>query len=108
VLSDSRGFDADADYCPSADRFRGLYPVLYPARHGITLLPHYDECWLTYERGPGSFGSDVVALVNEIAELASKGYLLPIDSFVINTSDTLERDKMYDALQAWYRVLRAR
>jgi hypothetical protein len=47
-------------------------------------------------------------LVDEIESFAAKGYLLPIDTFVIHTSDTLERDRMYDAPKDWYKVIRAR
>ena len=85
-----------------------MYPTLYPAKFEVTLLPHYDECWFDYDRGEVSFGGDIVVLVNEIAGFASKGYLLPIDTFVIHTSDTIERDKMYETLKDWYNVLRAR
>jgi hypothetical protein len=109
VIADARVFNFDeADYCRSTDQFRRMYPTLYPATSEITLLPHYDECWFDYERGPGSFGGDIMALVDEIADFASKGYLLPIDTFVIHTSDTIERDRMYDSLKQWYNVIRAR
>lgn len=108
VISEARSFTFDADYCRSTDQFRRMYPTLYPAKFAITLLPHYDECWFDYDRGPGSFGGDTIILVEEIEELASKGYFLPIDTFVIHTSDTIERDRIYEALNKWYNVLRAR
>lgn len=108
VISEARSFTFDADYCRSTDQFRRMYPTLYPAKFAITLLPHYDEGWFDYDRGPGSFGGDTIILVEEIEELASKGYSLPIDTFVIHTSDTIERDRMYEALNKWYNVLRAR
>ena len=108
VIGDSRVFDFEADYCRSTDAFRRMYPTLYPAKFEITLLPHYDECWLDYDRERPAFGGEVSKLVDEIEAFAAKGYLLPIDTFVIHTSDTLERDRMYDALKAWYKVIRAR
>ena len=108
VIGNDRVFTFDADYCRSTEQFRGMYPTLYPAMFNITLLPHYDECWLDYEREEVAFGRDVVVLVNEIEELASKGYLLPVDTFVIHTSNTIERDQMYDSLKDWYKVQRAR
>ena len=85
-----------------------MYPTLYPAKFEIGLLPHYDECWLDYDRATPAFGGEVIKLVDEIESFASKGYLLPIDTFVIHTSDTIERDKMYASLKPWYNVLRAR
>jgi hypothetical protein len=108
VIGDSRVFDFEADYCRSADDFRRMYPTLYPAKYEIALLPHYDECWLDYDREQPAFGGEVRSLVEEIEAFAAKGYLLPIDTFVIHTSDTFERDQMYDALKDWYKVIRAR
>jgi len=108
VIGDRRVFEFDADYCRSADDFRRMYPTLYPSKFEIALLPHYDECWLDYEREAPAFGGEVSKLVDEIEAFAAKGYLLPIDTLVIHTSDTVERDKMYDALKDWYKVIRAR
>lgn len=108
VIGSVRVATFDADYCRSADEFRRMYPTLYPSKHANRLLPHYDECWLEYDRGDASFGPDMVALVDEIREFAVKGDLLPIDTFVINTSDTIDRETMYDALGSWYHVVRAR
>ena len=108
VIGDTRVFEFDADYCRSADDFRRMYPTLYPSKFEIALLPHYDECWLDYDREAPAFGGEVSKLVDEIEAFASRGYLLPIDTFVIHTSDTVERDRMYDALRQWYNVLRAR
>ena len=108
VLGNGRTFSFEAEYCQSTDAFRLMYPTLYPDEYRIGLLPHYDECWLDYEREDAAFGQEVLTLVGEIEELAEKGYRLPIDTFVIHTSDTLHRDRMYETLKPWYGVTRAR
>ncbi len=108
VVGNGRVFTFDAAYCRSAEDFRRLCPTLYPDKYRIALLPHYDECWLDYEREDVAFGLEVMALVGEIEELAVKGYRLPIDTFVIHTSDTIDRDRMYETLKPWYGVTRAR
>jgi hypothetical protein len=108
VVGTGRVFTFEADYCGSSEQFRSMYPTLYPAQYRIALLPHYDECWLDYDREDAAFGREVVRLVDEICELAAKGYRLPIDTFVIHTSDAIERDEMHDKLKAWYPVTRAR
>jgi hypothetical protein len=108
VVGNGRVFTFEAEYCRSADDFRRLYPTLYPDDYRIALLPRYDECWLDYDREDAAFGREVMALVDEIEELAARGYRLPIDTFVIHTSDTIDRDRMYESLKPWYGVTRAR
>ena len=108
VVGNDRIFTFDAEYCRSAEQFRRMYPTLYPTKYQIVLLPHYDECWLDYDREDVAFGREVVRLVDEICELAAKGYRLPIDTFVVHTSDTIDRDAIYERLKDWYPVSRAR
>jgi hypothetical protein len=64
VVGDSRVFDFEADSCRSTDDFRRMYPTLYPSKFAIR-LPHYDECWLDYDREQPAFGSDLRKFIGD-------------------------------------------
>ena len=102
VIDDMRVFNFDADYCRTTDEFRKLYPNEFATE------PHYDEVWLDndmgYEPNTLKLREEVKYLVNEIESLAAEGHKLPIDMFVIHTSNHYAGAQMYEALKKWYNV----